>query len=1083
MRDDHARGGSRVRTVTIEFRVLGPPEVSVSEKHSIPVSQHLWGVLASFLMTPNIPVPVDVLIDRQWGARPPEKARATMRTYVCRIGQSLKLAAEGAVSIRRHPGGYALEVDQEAVDLHRFRSLRRQAEAVADSGDSDHASLLLRQAYALWRGPALATLDGDWITRIREMLEEERRAIIVQRIETDLELGRHTELLGELGQLSDEFPFDEALAQHRMIALFRSGRQADALHVFREMRERLVDQGIEPGAQLAELHQLILRHDRQLAITPAYRQTAHACQPNTLPPGIDDFVGRADEMRMLTTGSQLSNSVLVHIIEGMGGVGKTALAVRAANQLIDRYPDAQLYLSFHADYAPDAELDSDDAVSRLLRMLEIPAERIPIVPRERARLWQAELLRRRVVIILDDVSCPEQIRQIVPSGGDCLIIVASRRRRADWPPHRLLTLHPLTADEAVTLITRIIGPGAEHEPGQVAKAARLCGHLPLAIRVAAGRLRNRRLSGLGELLDELAHLSSGQRNVSETGRQIISAFESCYRQLTVGQQRFFRCLGICPCSDITLDTAMALTGSALGVADSSIGALLQHHLLEHVSVDRFRFHDIIRAYAASRCAQDDSESERRYAISRLIDHYLLAMDRANQILFTPLRAAAETESGIARHAIATNDTEAARMWLESEWRNILLIARYAGRHEWKQQCADLTHALAQFLETGGYWNDALPAHSMALNVCQDLDDLARTARAAFDLSFISLRTGHHEAAEQHAVSAMTIYRSLGDRRGHAAALDRLGLIYRNSSRLRDALAHHQEAIDIYRGIGDLHGLADSVVHAGSAYGSLGRYAEETSCLNQALDLYRHVGNKRGEAITLNNLGAVQDDQGRHRDAMENYQKSLTIFQHISERQNLAIVPHNMGRILQYKGNYEDAIIIYREVLGTYRAIGDLQHQAMALDDIGSAFGYMESYSESLVHHEKAAALAEDIGDLCLHAVAVCGIADAYCGSGSYSAALEHYGRARRLAGEIESPYLKARALYGTAETLLRTRGHEAARIYWREALDIFEQLGVPEAATVELRLNGLNTSASLRRVLCRGVLSRLLDDAAGTHLV
>lgn len=1042
--------------MAIEFKILGPPEVSVSEKQNIPVAQHLWGVLASLLMTPNTPVAVDVLIDRLWGTRTPEKARATMRTYASRISHFLTFVAEGEAVIRRHPGGYALEVDQHVIDLHRFRSLRRQAEAVAESGDGVHASILLRQADALWRGQALATLDSHWISRMRGSLEEERRVARLQRIEIDLTLGRHAELLGELGQLCDEFPFDEALARHRMIALFRSGRQADALHVFREMRARLVDQGMEPGSELADLHQLILRHDRQLAITPVYRRTARTSQPNTLPPDAEDFVGRVDELRVLTSENRHGNDIRVQIIEGMGGVGKTALAIRAANQLIDRYPDAQLHLSFNADYPPSAQLDPGDALARLLRMLEIPAERIPVVTRDRMRLWQAELLHRRALIILDDVSNSEQIRPIVPVRGDCLIIVVSRRRRTDWPPHRLVTLHPLAADEATALMTRAIDPGAECEPGQIAKAAQLCGYLPLAIHVAAGRLRKHELSGLGELVDELASLSGGHRNVSETGRLIMSVFQFSYRQLVVGQQRFFRYLGISPCSEITVDMVMALTGSQADAAEDSIKALLEHHLLEHVSADRFRLHDVVRAYAASRCAEDDSEPDRRHAIGQLIDHYLNALDHANQILFTPLRETAESSV----QAIRPESIEEARAWLEAEWHNILLIARYAERHEWKQQCADLTHGLGQFLETSGYWKDALDAHSMGLHACRELDDLPRTARAAFDLSLTSLRMGQHQMAEEHAVTAMTLYRSLRNQRGEGAALDRLGLIYWNSSRLRDALAYHQEAIDIYRGIGDISGLAGSLVHAGSVYGALGRYHEETNYLYRALALYRQIEDKRGEAITLNNIGAVQDDQGWHRDAMENYQKSLAIFRQISGKQNLALLDHNMGRVLQYKGNCEDAIVIYRRVLGTYRAIGDLQHQAMALDDIGSAFRLMESYSESLVHHEKAAQIAKEIGDICLHAAAVCGIADAHCGSGRYSAALEDYDRARRLAGEVESPYLKARALYGMAEALLRVRGQEAARIYWREALDIFAQLDLPQAAVVELRLHGLSASGS-----------------------
>jgi len=821
------------------------------------------------------------------------------------------------------------------------------------------------------------------------------------------------------------------------------------------VRSRLVKQGIEPAADLVQLHQLILRHDRQLAVTPAHQRPGQAVQPNTLPPTVQDFVGRTAELHALTAPNQHGNTVRVCIIDGMGGVGKTALAVRAAHQLDDRYPDAQLYLSFHADSSSGAQLNSGDALSRLLRMLEIPAERIPVSGRERVRLWQSELRHRRVLIILDDASNPGQIRPIVPPEGDCLIIVCSRRLRADWPPpSESLSLLPLTADEAFTLMIRVIGPQVQHVPSQVVEAARLCGRLPLAICVAAGRLRSLKLPGLGELLDELSDLSNGQRNTRETGRLILSAFEFSYRQLTATQQRFFRYLGISPCSNITLEAASALTGTTAEEAASNLEALMEHHLLEQAPEGRLRFHDIIRAYAVDRCLQDDLASERRRAIGLLIEYYLIATNRANKIIFAPYGL------GQGQRQLTPVGTEKARTWLEAEWRNILLVAQYSGKHERKQECADLVSEIGPFLKTSGYWNDALAAHHMAFAACQDLDDLPRTARAASDLSLINLLMGNRKGAEQHALNAMTIYRSLHDRRGQAAMLDRLGAIHRNSSRLRDALAYHREAMDIYREIGDTRGLAEALVHAGSAFGALCRYSEETDCLHQALEFYRLAGDRRGEAIALNNLGAVHDDQGRHREAMENYQESLAIFEEIGGRQNIAILEQNMGRVLQYKGNYEAAIAVYRSVLRTHRANGDLQQQAVVLDLIGSVFRLMESYSESLVHHERAAALAADIGDLCLHAAALCGIADAHCGAGSYSAALKHYGKARKLATEIESPFLKARALHGTAETLLRTRGRDAARILWREALDIYSQLGVPEAALVELRLHGISTSAS-----------------------
>ena len=175
-------------------------------------------------MVPNVPVSLDALVDHLWGMSPPEKARPTIRTYVCRINQSLRLAADGDCGIQRVSGGYVLNIDRDAVDLHRFRSLSRQAEALAGSGDCEHASLLLRQADTLWRGPALATLDGDWVAGIRSTIEEERRAATLRRTEIDLTMGRHAELLGELAQLCEEYPLDEALLQHRMVALYRSGR-------------------------------------------------------------------------------------------------------------------------------------------------------------------------------------------------------------------------------------------------------------------------------------------------------------------------------------------------------------------------------------------------------------------------------------------------------------------------------------------------------------------------------------------------------------------------------------------------------------------------------------------------------------------------------------------------------------------------------------------------------------------------------------------------------------------------------------------------------------------------------------------
>jgi DNA-binding SARP family transcriptional activator/Tfp pilus assembly protein PilF len=1011
-------------------------------------------------MAPNVAVPADVLIDRLWGDDPPPKARATIRSYIWRIDRALALTPGAGVQVSRQAHGYALEIDPHAVDLHRFRSLKRQSDALAESGETRHAAMRLREAEAIWRGGALAGLPGDWIARVRNSIEEERRTATARRIELELALGRHAELLAELGELTERHPLDEGLAGQRMVALFRSGRQADALRTYRETRARLVAVGVEPGPELARLHQRVLQHDPELAITPVYRRAGREPQPNTLPPDIDDFVGRAEEMLLLTEETGPDDGPTLRIVEGMGGVGKTTLVIHAGHRISLRYPDAQLYLNLGAHDRLREPVDPGNALRDLLKMLHVPAERIPGTLDDRAKLWRAELACRRAMIILDDVTGPEQVRPLLPDAGDCLIIATSRRRHQDWGAAREVTLRVLAEDDAAALFTRIADRAADREPDHIAVVSRLCGCLPLAIRLAASRLRSGAVVSLPDLLDELDEPAAGQGQASEISRRVQAAFELSYRRLTAGEQRFFRYLGISPCLDITANSAAVLAGVSLTEAQAALCALSNYNLLEETCPGTFGFHDLIRAFAATRFASEEPEPEIRHAVGHLADYYIRSAQRASHLIRAHRRDASGAGNDGPLPMPFTGTPEAARVWLESEWGNALRVGEHCARHEWKRRCADLVHALAEFLETSGYWDDALAAQLMALQASRDLDDLRRTARAAFDLSLTSLRTGHGAAALQHATEAVVAFGSLGDKRGQAAALDRIGIIHRNAARFRDALAYHQEALDINREAGDQGGVAKALRNAGIALGALGRYTEEMTYLSQALDIYRESSDLRGQAITLNNIGAVQYYQGYHRDAMRSYQASLDIFRKIGGKQTLALVDHNIGRMHQYKGDYRAAIIIYRHVLATYRSIGDLQHQAYALADIGSIYRCTERFDEALAHYEKAASVAEKSADRYEYAEALCGIAEAHYGSGRLNAALEKYEQVAKLAGEIESLYLRAKALNGKAEIALRTHGVDAARIYWREAHDIFAQLGVAEAATVEIRLHTLDASAS-----------------------
>jgi DNA-binding SARP family transcriptional activator/tetratricopeptide (TPR) repeat protein len=1036
-----------------EFRVLGPIELwSAGQQHDIG-SARTRCVLAVLLLTPGIVVPSEALIDRLWDDRPPAKARDSLFAYISRLRASLRQALGDSVQLHGRVGGYVLNADPETIDLHRFRRLRRQADALTSTADFEDAAQLLREADALWRGPALSGLSGDWIGRMRDSLEEEHRAALLARVEAELQLGRDAELVGELHDLLTKYPLDETLIACQMTALYRTGRGGDALNLYRETRSRLVEeQGTDPGPALAALHQRILAGDAELATPPATR-VVPAPGAETLPPQPPEFVGRAAELAALT--GQQGGTAQVSVIEGMPGVGKTALAVHTARIISVRYPDGVLYLNLHSHDLASPPLDADEALRRLLRMLTGPATQIPETLAERAALWRAQLTRRRAVVVLDDAARLDQIAPLLPAGGRSLVLITSRHRIPGLTAARTLTLDVLPAEDAVTLFRRIAGLAGPGDEADVAAAVESCRRLPLAIQLAAGRLARHYPPQPGELAAEMPR-SPALSGAALTSPEWVSAFELSYHALAPGPQELFRLLGLSPCDDISVHAAAALTGASLAETERGLAALTDHHLLSRAPDGQFRFHDLIREYAARCAAREESRAQQRQAVGRLLDYYLCAADQAMQVLHpfqrrAPVMPATETTAGPDLGTAA-----AATLWLEAEWRNMLQAAHHAARHEWQAKCADLILALADFLDARALWAEALSAHTLALQACRDIADPPRIAPAALALSRMKLRLGRPEATFPLAEEASAIYRSLGDRRGEAAALDLLGEASWLATRYREALAYSCEAADAYRETGDRHGLATASSHSAICCWHLGRPADAIAHLREALSLYRDVGDRRGEAKTLNNLGRMQLQSGYHRDALVSYHGSLAIFAEIGGPQNEAILYHNIGGVYDYKGSNEEALEAYRRALAIYRAIGDLANEADVLNAMGVTYQRAESYDEALLYHQKAQTVAADIGNLFQQIVALRGIADVYRRRGRYREALGDYDVALWHARQIGDPYEEAKVLDGIAETRVAARQPDAARIALRQALDLYEGLGVPEAEAARIRLETMD---------------------------
>jgi DNA-binding SARP family transcriptional activator/Tfp pilus assembly protein PilF len=1098
----------------MEFRVLGPIELWSAEQQCDLGPTRVRCVLAILMLTPRTLVPTDVLIDRVWDTEPPPKARESLSVYITRLRASLRQAIGDSIRLTGRDSGYELDIDPGTIDLHQFRRLRRQADTLAADGDCDQAVSLLREADLLWRGQALAGIRGDWVARMRHSLDEERRAAIVKRIECELELGHHADLVGELRHLLAQYPLDEALIAHQMAALYGSGRPGEALSLYRDIRSRLIEeQGTEPGPLLSELHQRILRHDPSLTVRPAGRRPGRAAPPDTLPPATAEFVGRTQELGLLTGVHETAAAhgaapdhettadhwpatdqapvpgvglirpgamPQISVIEGMAGVGKTALAVHAARAVSAQYPDGTYYLNLHTHDPGHPALDADEALHRLLRMLTAPATQLPDAFSERAALLRAQLSRRRAIVILDDAGQHEQIRPLLPEAGQCLILITTRLRFPGLEGARALTLDALPVDDAVTLFQLVAGPGTAHDEGEAAMAVQLCGRLPLAIQLAAGRLAQDYPPRLSELVEELSQSPARSGGTGSASPEVMSAFDLAYRALEPAQQQFFRRLGMSPCAHISLGAAAALGGGTLADAQQALAALLDHHLLARAPAGQYRFHDLIRGYAATRATHEDSRPERRQAVGRLLDYYLRSAAEADQVL-QPFRQraprpashppAAESPGAEPPAAepppadppstgAALSTREDAAGWLESEWRNILQAAEHAGQHEWKEKCADLTDALAGFMDIRAYWGEAIAAHTVALQASRDLDDPARIARASLELSEVSQQTGRYEAALPLAEDAAAIYRSLADRRGEADALDQAGLAHQRAGRSREALGYFHEARFLYEKTADIRGVAATLSHCGIASWWLGRYPDAEQQLREALALYGDVGDRRGQAKTLNNLARIQLSRGLHRDALEGYQKSLEIFREIGGAQNQAILYHNIGAIFQYKGSYEEGLDAYGRALAIYHEIGDLPNEAAVLNDIGAIYQSAERYEEALIYHERAQSIAGQIGNLSQQVTALRGIAGVSRGAGRYGEAFDLYHTALRLAREIGDPYEEAKILEGIAETTLGTRRPDAARIVLRQALDIFERLGVPEAESARIRIEAIDPAYS-----------------------
>ncbi|GGS60077.1 AfsR/SARP family transcriptional regulator [Actinokineospora fastidiosa] len=979
------------------FRVLGPVE-AVADGGPIDLGHaRQQCVFVTLLVEANRVVSVDALLDRAWGAEPPLRGRDTLYSYLSRLRRVLP---EDEVTVERRRGGYALIVDPDAVDLHRFRALVCRARA------ADGATALFDEALGLWRGEPFGALDTPWLAGLRETLARERFTAMLDRNDAALAEGEHAAVLPDLLVAAAEHPLDERLACQLMLALCRAGRQAEALGHFEQVRGLLAEElGVDPGPELRALHESMLRGE----IGAPARVVART-RRNDLPGDLADFTGRTAELEELLAAipdDPAGTAMVIETIDGMAGIGKTSLAVHVAHRLAARYPDGQLFVDLRGHVPDGMATDPMHALETLLRAIDVPADRIPPDQAERSALWRAEVADRRMLVVLDDAADSAQVRPLLPGGAGCLTLITSRRSLIDLPAARVLSLDVLPTADAVALFGRIVGAErAEREPDAVAEVVRLCGRLPLAIRVAAGRLRSRPTWSVRHLADRLA---LGHQRLSELDaddRGVAAMFELSYRQLPPDQGRLYRLLGISPCPDFDVHAAAALAGARPEDADRMLEALVDVHLLAEPAPGRYRFHDLLRHHAGALARQSIPEPELTAALTRLFDYHLHTAAAATEHLGPHAHPVEPTRPP--DHAPALADRAAALSWLDSERANLAEVVRHAAEHEWHKHAWQLPMALWRFYFQRGHLHDWITTHHLAMTAATALGDRSAQAVTLKALGTAQWQARRFPEALEHYQRALDLYRAIGDQRGEAAVLGNMGLIFYQTDRYPEAIEHHRRDLDLCLALGDRRGEATTLSNLGLAYERIGRYPEALDHCARALALIRELGDRWLEGATLIHIGIIHTRMGDHAEATAAQQTALALMRDLGDREREGQVLANLGMVHNALGDHDTALAHLRQALAIAREVGDRCEECTVLNDLGTVHLAVGDPEEALAAHRAALDLALAIPDR----------------------------------------YQQGRAHHGIGAALGRDD-----RAHWRRALEIYADLGVPEADEVRAALS------------------------------
>jgi tetratricopeptide (TPR) repeat protein len=687
-----------------------------------------------------------------------------------------------------------------------------------------------------------------------------------------------------------------------------------------------IKHGAPPSAELARKCDQVLEAEGQLIALAA--ATGGPVRLAQLPAAAATFVGREAELyelcEILACQGEPGTPQTV-AIDGPPGAGKTALALRVAHAVVDRYSDGQLYVDLRG-YSPDGQPRIvDEVLEEFLTALGVQIDVIPAGIEARAKLYRSVLADRRVMVVLDNAADSHQLAPLMPASSSCGVVVTSRKRITglEMRGDSRVTLGPMAEEESITLLRKVIGADrAAAEPEAVRALASRCGHLPLALRIAAERVATHPHHSVSLLVEELATEEQRLDGLStDDSVAVKTVFSWSYRDLSTDAARMFRLIGLHSGSHLSTGAAAALADQPLVRARRLLDRLTAVHLVEGMGNDRYRMHDLLRVYAAEQAADEEPEAERTLALRRMVDWYLHNVYAANHAL-APQRHDPVLEKSEYAIDVADFDYDSALEWCEIEMSNIVMATRTAAAIGYCVACWKLPAGSFNYLHLRKRWSLWVASHEVGVEGARRAEDAYGEAWVLNNLAIAYRELRRVEEAKAAFTEALAIRTGIGDRVGQAWTLTGVGFVGFDQSQFDVAAEHFGHALDIFREVGDRHGEGIALANVGDAYRALHDYDRAVRALEQALDLFQDMEDRYGEGYTLVKLGDTYSELKRPAEALNFLQRTLEIRRELGDRWGEGETLHKQALALNDSGQPEQARECLRAAVAIFDELGD-----------------------------------------------------------------------------------------------------------------------------------------------------------------